>query len=70
MKDGGWWLDYIDLKMGEGYSTLFRIDPYLNGMSLEERFSKMLALAENKNATIAEMNELGVWGEWRGVKVA
>lgn len=36
-------------------------DPWLDGTSLKVRFSNLFDLAENKRATVAEMNKLG----WR-----
>lgn len=55
--DGGWLFDNIEWRIGDGFSTLFWIDPWLYGMSLKVRFNRLFDLEENKRETIVEMKE-------------
>jgi len=59
--DGGWLTDNISRKVGDGSSTLFRKDPWLEGISLEVWYHRLFELTVNKLVTVAEMFSLG-WG--------
>jgi hypothetical protein len=48
-------------KGGDGVDILFWIDPWLDGVSLRERFGRLFDLAEVQSSTVAEMCALG-WG--------
>lgn len=50
--DGKWLLNNIYQIIGYGYSTLFWIYHWLNGMPLKERSSMLFDLVENKWVTI------------------
>ncbi|PNX84965.1 receptor-like kinase [Trifolium pratense] len=58
---GNWFGDHVVKRVGDGSDTLFWIDPWLGETPLRERFGRLLALAETKQCTVAEMFSLG-WG--------
>ncbi|MCI29841.1 putative non-LTR retroelement reverse transcriptase related protein, partial [Trifolium medium] len=45
--------------VGDGVSSLFWKDPWLDGVSLDARYARLFDLAVNKFATVAEMFSLG-----------
>jgi len=47
MLDGSWLKENISRKVGDGSSTLFWKDPWLDGMSLGVRFRRLFELAVN-----------------------
>lgn len=55
---GGWLFDNINWRIGDGSYTLFWINHWLDGTSLNVRFSRQFDLVKNKRVTIVEMNEL------------
>jgi hypothetical protein len=57
----GWLVDNINREVGNGVSTLFWCDPWLDGVSLESKFRRLFELEENKLITVADMKLLG-WG--------
>lgn len=59
--DSGWLLDNITRQMGDGVSTLFWADPWLDGKPLCKAFMRLFQLAENKFETVANMFSRG-WG--------
>ncbi|GAU45305.1 hypothetical protein TSUD_300340 [Trifolium subterraneum] len=56
-----WMLDNIVRRVGDGCSTMFWLDPWVDERPLAGSFSRLYVLAENKLITVAEMAELG-WG--------
>lgn len=46
--DGGWLHDNICQEVGDGSSTLFQRQPWLDGSSLVDRFCRLYELAEKK----------------------
>ncbi|KAK2426689.1 hypothetical protein QL285_025332 [Trifolium repens] len=56
---GGWFRECVSRKVGDVSDTLFRIDPWLGGDPLCERFRRLFDLAENKSCTVAEMFSAG-----------
>lgn len=42
--DGGWLRDNISRKVGDGNSTLFWVDPWLDGMPLKDCFQRFYEL--------------------------
>ena len=59
--DSGWMLDNINCQVGDGVSTLFWVDPWLEGKPLCSLFPRLYELAENKLVMVAEMFARG-WG--------
>jgi len=57
----GWMLDNINRQVGDGVSTLFWDDPWLEGKPLGSIFPCMYELVEKKLVTVAEMFARG-WG--------
>lgn len=53
-----WWLVNIDQNIGNMASTLFWKDPWLDGILLKVRFSRLFDLANNKFVSFVQMNEL------------
>ncbi|CAJ2644025.1 unnamed protein product [Trifolium pratense] len=58
---GSWFWEHVSRRVGDGSDTLFWTDPWLDGISLKERFGRLFALAETKSRSVAEMFALG-WG--------
>ncbi|GAU48354.1 hypothetical protein TSUD_267790 [Trifolium subterraneum] len=65
MADPGWLVDNIIREVGDGHSTLFWTDPWLEERPLARSFGRLYDLAENKLITVAEMFGLG----WGGVEM-
>ena len=59
--DSGWMLDNITRRVGDGMSTLFWVDPWLEGKPLCNIFTCLYELAENKLDTVAKLFTRG-WG--------
>jgi len=59
--DTGWMSDNINRQVGDGVSTLFWVDPWLEGKPLCRLFTRLYELPENKLDTVAEMFARG-WG--------
>ncbi|XP_045830878.1 uncharacterized protein LOC123922177 [Trifolium pratense] len=58
---GGWFREHVSRKVRDGSDTFFWTDPWVDGISLRERFGRLFDLAENKSALVAEMFMQG-WG--------
>ncbi|CAJ2652817.1 unnamed protein product [Trifolium pratense] len=58
---GSWFWEHVSRRVGDGSDTLFWTDPWLDEISLKERFGRLFALAETKSRSVAEMFALG-WG--------
>ncbi|KAK2433359.1 hypothetical protein QL285_018637 [Trifolium repens] len=58
---GRWFEEHICRKVGDGSDTFFWTDPWVEGVSLRERFARLYDLAETKQRTVAEMSMSG-WG--------
>ncbi|CAJ2658361.1 unnamed protein product [Trifolium pratense] len=58
---GSWFGEHVLRRVGDGSDTLFWTDPWLDGVSLRERFGRLFVLAETKSLSVAEMYALG-WG--------
>ncbi|CAJ2642357.1 unnamed protein product [Trifolium pratense] len=58
---GRWFREHIVRRVGDGLDTLFWTDPWLDGISLRERFGRLFELAETKSRSVVEMFALG-WG--------
>ncbi|MCI59910.1 cytochrome P450, partial [Trifolium medium] len=50
--DDRWLLDNISRQVGDGASSLFWKDPWLDGVSLDARYAKLFDLAVIKFATV------------------
>ncbi|CAJ2632329.1 unnamed protein product [Trifolium pratense] len=67
---GSWFREHVSRRVGDGSDTLFWTDPWLDGISLRERFGRLFELAVTKSRSVADMFALG-WGadggawEWR-----
>ena len=62
IKVATWWLlDNITRQVGDGVSTLFLVDPWLDGKPLYKGFVWLFELSENKFETVANMFAKG-WG--------
>ncbi|CAJ2646720.1 unnamed protein product [Trifolium pratense] len=59
--EGSWFGEHVLRRVGNGSDTLFWTDPWVDGISLRERFGRLFVLAETKSHTVAEMFVLG-WG--------
>ena len=57
--DNRWMLDNIVRRVGNGQSTLFWVDPWLDNCPLERSYSRLYQLVDNKLVTVSEMCELG-----------
>jgi hypothetical protein len=57
----GWMIDNINRQVGDGVSTLFWVDPWLEGKPFCKKFVRFYELAENKLETVADMF-VGGWG--------
>lgn len=55
----GWLINDTTREVGDGTSTLFWIDMWIEGTSLKVTSNQLIELAENKLATIAYMFSLG-----------
>jgi hypothetical protein len=60
----GWFGECVVRKVGDEIDTLFWTDPWLGGIPLCERFSRLLDLAMTKSFTVA----MGGWGGGVGVE--
>ncbi|CAJ2644200.1 unnamed protein product [Trifolium pratense] len=66
----GWFRECVSRQVGDGSDTFFWTDPWVDGISMRERFGRLFDLAENKSASVAEMFMRGweaggeAW-EWR-----
>ncbi|XP_045810560.1 uncharacterized protein LOC123905002 [Trifolium pratense] len=58
---GRWFGEHVMRRVGDGLDTLFWTDPWLDEISLRERFGRLFALAKTKSHSVAEMFALG----WR-----
>ncbi|CAJ2643991.1 unnamed protein product [Trifolium pratense] len=58
---GRWFREHVVRRVRDGTDTLFWTDPWLDGISLRERFGRLFVLAETKSCSVAEMFALG-WG--------
>jgi len=52
-------LDNIYGQVGDGVSSLFLKDPWLDGVSLDVRYARLFYLDVNKYVTVANMFSLG-----------
>jgi len=57
--DGGWLLNKIVREVGNGSTTLFWKNPWLNGVSFSTSFNRLFESADNILATVAYMFSLG-----------
>jgi len=60
--DDRWLLDNISKRVGDGASSLFLKDPWLDGVSLDVRYARLFDFAINKFnkfVIVAEMFSLG-----------
>lgn len=55
----GWLINDTSREVGDGTSTLFWINMWIEGTSLKVTSNQLIELAENKLATIAYMFSLG-----------
>ncbi|CAJ2644440.1 unnamed protein product [Trifolium pratense] len=62
---GSWFREQVSRRVGDGTDTLFWTDPWLDGISLRERFGRLFELAVTKSHSVAEMFALG-WGQKGG----
>ncbi|CAJ2631793.1 unnamed protein product [Trifolium pratense] len=66
----GWFRECVVRQVGDESDTFFWTDPWVDGISLRERYGRLFDLAENKSASVAEMFMRGwevggeAW-EWR-----
>ncbi|CAJ2678024.1 unnamed protein product [Trifolium pratense] len=66
----GWFRECVLRQVGDGSDTFFWTDPWVDGISLRERYGRLFDLAENKSASVADMFMRGweaggeAW-EWR-----
>lgn len=58
MLDNRWLLDNISILVGDGVSSLFWKEPWLDGVSLADRYARLLDLVVNKCATVVELSSL------------
>ncbi|MCI00433.1 cysteine-rich receptor-like protein kinase, partial [Trifolium medium] len=65
---GGWFVESIARRVGNGADTFFWTDPWLGGVPLSVTYRRLFDLATNKSISVADMCELG-WEEdlwvWR-----
>ena len=59
LADATWLEDNIIRKVGDGRSTLFWVDSWLEKVPLARSFGRLFDLAENKLTMMSEMLELG-----------
>ncbi|CAJ2672661.1 unnamed protein product [Trifolium pratense] len=59
--EGSWFGEHVLRRVGNGSDTLFWTDPWVDGISMRERFGRLFVLAETKSHTVTEMFVLG-WG--------
>jgi hypothetical protein len=57
--DNRWMSDNIVRRVGDGRSTLFWVDPWLDDCPLERSYNRLYQLADNKLVTVSEMCQLG-----------
>ncbi|XP_045797575.1 uncharacterized protein LOC123891718 [Trifolium pratense] len=62
---GSWFREHVSRRVGDGSDTLFWIDPWLDGISLRERFGRLFELTMTKSRSVAKMFALG-WGQMGG----
>ncbi|GAU10913.1 hypothetical protein TSUD_426570, partial [Trifolium subterraneum] len=58
---GSWFGEHVSKRVGDGSSSFFWTDPWVEGIPLCERFGRLFDLSENRGLTVAEMFSLG-WG--------
>ncbi|GAU20182.1 hypothetical protein TSUD_352460 [Trifolium subterraneum] len=58
----GWFAEGVERRVGNGVETLFWSDPWLGGVPLCVRYSRLFELAANQSISVANMCELG-WEE-------
>ncbi|MCI43747.1 putative non-LTR retroelement reverse transcriptase related protein, partial [Trifolium medium] len=58
---GSWFADHIERKVGNGESTSFWKDAWLDGEYLKSHFGRLFDLCLNKDVSVADMRRLG-WG--------
>jgi hypothetical protein len=58
---GNWFNNHLRHEVGNGIRTLFWWDPWLEGGTLKNRFSRLFDLSNNKLMTVSDMFLLG-WG--------
>jgi hypothetical protein len=61
---GEWFQENVTRKVGDGVDTCFWHDPWLGGVSLSVRFSRLFELADDRSCTVLLMSTLG-WEEGR-----
>ena len=61
MADARWLIDNIVRKVGDGSTTMFWKDPWLDDVPLAKSYARLFELSENKLVTVPEMFVLG-WG--------
>ena len=57
--DSGWLLDNITRQVGDGESTMFWIDPWLDGKPLCKVYVRLYELSEIKFASVANCLRMG-----------
>ncbi|PNX74295.1 cysteine-rich receptor-like protein kinase, partial [Trifolium pratense] len=62
---GSWFMEHVSRRVGDGSDTLFWIDPWLDGISLRERFGRLFELTTTKSRSVVKMFALG-WGAYGG----
>jgi len=60
--DDRWLLDNISRQVGDGVSSLFWKDPWLDSVSLDVRYARLSDLVVNKCVIVAEMFSFGLGG--------
>jgi len=66
----GWFAERVSKRVGDGTSTFFWYDKWLEDVSLRTRFSRLFNLSNNKLCTVVDMfNLVGKTRERRGVGV-
>ena len=59
---GGWFLECIAKKVGNGMNTFFWTEPWVGGVPLSVRFRRLYNLSVNKSCTVYDMFVYG-WEE-------
>lgn len=57
--DNRWMSDNVVRRVGDGCSTLFWVDLWLDDCPLERSYSRLYQLADNKLVTVSELCQLG-----------
>ena len=57
-----WFSDHASHDVGNGKSTMFWSDVWIDGVALKESFSRLFDLSLVKEVSVFEMSQLG-WGE-------